>query len=156
MTIPADFALPPFRLYHAAYVCRSMEQGTRQLRATHGIQTFDFHEAVEIGVPGGFAIIDVSLGHAGIVPVEVIVPRGGLDDVYRAALPEESDSLAFHHFCSRVESDDEWRRIVELADSGAFPVPVRGSGYGTRGYVYLDTRRTLGHMLEFLYAEAGG
>ena len=153
MSSGSGLHLPPFRLYHAAYVAQDMTRGTQRLAATHGLNHFDFYNGVEIGVPGGVAIIDVALGHAGSVPIEVIVPCGGVDAVYRNALPKDDDAVAFHHFCSRVETDAEWEQVLAIAQSGQFGVPVRGSGYGARGYVYLDTRPVLGHMLEFLYEE---
>ena len=146
-------SFPPFRLYHAAYVATDMTKGTRRLSGTHGVKDFEFYENIRIEVPGGIADIDVALGQAGVMPIEVIVPRGGKDGVYRQALSSDPDAITFHHFCSLVESGEEWNQVLETIEKCRLEVLVRGSGYGTRGYVYIDTRPTLGHIVEFLYRE---
>jgi hypothetical protein len=140
---------PPFRLIHAAYVASDLDRGQQRMSQTHGVETFERFENIEVLVPGGAALIDFVLGDANGTPVEVITPRGGQDAVYRQSLSADPDALVFHHFASRVTAA-EWRDLMATIEANGLPTPVLGSAGEVR-YVYVDLRPTLGHMFEFIH-----
>jgi catechol 2,3-dioxygenase-like lactoylglutathione lyase family enzyme len=145
------FRLPPFRLIHAAYVTHDLERGKRRLAAMFGAKEATVYPEIEIGVPGGVATIGFAVADSNGTQVEVIQPLGGKDEVYRQALPADPDDIAFHHFATRVESEDEWQLVMDASRCHGLEIVVDGGEeYGSR-YAYLDTRAQLGHMLEFMW-----
>jgi hypothetical protein len=147
--------LPPFRMIHAAYVTADLEAGKRRLTAISGVEQFTIYTGVAIDVPGGQAIIDFAIAQANGTTLEAIRPAGGLDRVYRQALPPDPADVAFHHFATRLESAEEWESVREQAARHGIDVPVFGDAAGGTRYIYLDLRPQLGHMLEYIWSEDG-
>lgn len=143
--------LPPFRLVHAAYVTHDLEFGKRRLAAMFGVKECMIYPELDIGVPGGTAKIGFAVAVSHGMQLEVIQPLGDMDGVYRQALPDDPADIVFHHFASKVESEDEWQMVLDAAQNHGFEVVVDGGQeFGSR-YIYLDTRAQLGHMLEFIW-----
>jgi hypothetical protein len=143
--------LPPFRIIHADYVTSDLEAGKRRLEAMYGVSAFTGYDGIAIEVPGGQAIIDFVVADAGGWALEAICPAGGKDHVYRQLLPDDPDDIAFHHFATRIESRTEWDMVEEAARDHGIDVPVLGHAEEGPNYIYLDVRRQLGHMLEFIW-----
>jgi hypothetical protein len=145
-----EIRLPPFRLIHAAYVTGDLRSGMRRLAGMFGIEEFMVYPTGAVGVPGGQAMLDVAIADANGAAVEVIQPVGGMDDVYRRALPADPTDIAFHHVASRIADQAEWDMVMEAIDRHGLDVLVRGDDDGF-SYVYIDTRKQLGHLLEFIW-----
>jgi hypothetical protein len=155
----SELRLPPFRIIHAAYVTGDIERGKRRLAQMFGVREVKRYPRNGVQVPGGEAVIDVAIADAGGTAVEVIQPVGGLDDVYRRAVPTDPAEIAFHHYASRIKDQSEWDMVMGAIDQHGFDTPVRGEAPGVK-YVYIDTRKNLGHILEYIWftapeAEAG-
>lgn len=143
--------LPPFRLIHAAYVTHDLEAGKRRLGAMFGVKECTVYPEIDVGVPGGVAKIGFALATSHGTDLEVLQPLGEKDHVYRQALPDDPADIAFHHFASRVDNEAEWQLVVDASVNHGLEVVVDGGReYGAR-YMYLDTRKHLGHMLEFIW-----
>ena len=150
-----DLQLPPFRMIHAAYVTADLEAGKRRLTAISGVEEFTILTGVPIEVQGGQANIDFAVAQANGTTLEAIRPAGGLDKVYRQALPPDPADIAFHHFATRLESAEEWAMVREQAKRHGIDVPVFADAVGGTRYIYLDLRPQLGHMLEYIWSEDG-
>lgn len=152
----SDLQLPPFRLIHAAYVTHDIEAGKRRLGALFGVTEFKEYPEIPVKVPGGVAMIGFALANSNGTNLEVIRPIGGEDHVYRQALPADPADIAFHHFATGIESEAEWKMVKDAADRHGFDVPVYSGEDATPPYIYLDTRKQLGHMLEFIWGSLEG
>jgi catechol 2,3-dioxygenase-like lactoylglutathione lyase family enzyme len=142
--------LPPFRLIHAAYVTHDLEAGKRKLAEMFGMKEVSVYPEIEVSVPGGAAKIAFAVGDSNGMLLEVIQPLGGEDTVYRQVLPDDPADIAFHHYATRVDGEDEWQLVMDAAQDHGLEIVVNGGEeYGSR-YLYLDTRAHLGHMLEFM------
>ena len=119
------------------------------------MQEFTIYTGIAIQVPGGEAIIDFAVANANGTMLEAIRPAGGLDRVYRQALPADPADIAFHHFATRLESAEEWAQVREEAERHGIGVPVFCDAAGGTRYIYLDLRPQLGHMLEYIWSEDG-
>ena len=142
--------LPPFRIIHAAYVTSDLEAGKRRLEAMYGVCAFTGYDGIPIEVPGGQAIIDFVVADVGGWALEAICPAGGKDQVYRQLLPADPDDIAFHHFATRIENRAEWDMVEQAAAANGIDTPVLGHAEEGSSYIYLDLRRQIGHMLEFI------
>jgi hypothetical protein len=150
--------LPQLRIEHAAYVTRDLERGMARLTAMFGVGNFTVYPEMAIPTPQGEALITFAMGAVNGMPLEVIEPRGANDEVFRQCLPNDPDDIRLHHYASAVKSEYEWKMVLDAVDNHGFATPVRGENpaYGMT-WTYLDTRRQLGHMLEFIWHdEAAG
>ena len=146
----AELRLPPFRMIHAAYVTPDLEQGKRRLAAMYGVRQFKVIRQAPIEVPGGVAMIDFAVAEANGTCFEAINPTGGQDAVYRNALPDDPSTIAFHHFASRIMNQSEWDMVLEAVEENDIEVFVYGDSDDLK-YIYLDLRRQLGHILEYIW-----
>lgn len=146
----SDMRLPPFRLIHAAYVTPDLEAGKRRLAAMYGIRQFKIYRDAGIEVPGGIANIDFALAVLDNFAFEAIHPKGGQDAVYRNALPSDPNDIAFHHFATRITSQQEWDCVLEARDKHGLDMLVYGDSDSLK-YIYLDMRPHIGHILEYIW-----
>lgn len=141
--------LPPFRLIHIAYVTDDLESANASLSSTFGLDKAQIVRDTEIAIPGSSARIDFIVGDAHGTAMEAIMPIGGADTVYRDGVSKASD-VRFHHFASRVESQDEWELLLSTIKKRNLEVVVDGDVSGTK-YLYIDTRKHLGHYIEYIW-----
>ena len=136
-------------IFQIAYVTRNIDKAMANFRAQADIRTEYYTEAeMVVKTPTGPCTMHVKLAFmwVGDFHYELIEPISGLEDIYAAALPQD-DSLAFHHTCVRVFDWDKFRRDVEKQP---YPIAFEG-GNGPNYFLYLDARKTLGHLLEYAY-----
>ena len=88
-------------------------------------------------------------------PFEVIEPRGGDDEAYAQALPNNPDDIRLHHYGSTIKDEWEWRMVLAAIEEHNISTPVRNLDPppGRSRAVYLDTREQLGHMIEFIWSK---
>jgi hypothetical protein len=118
-----------------------------------GADQFSVVRDCEVSVPGGAAKCHFASLRLGGMAVVVIQPAGGDNGVHRDALPVAEAQLRLHHVSSRVDAAKEWDAVVTAAREHGLEVPVRGEMAGAH-HVYLDTRRSAGHILEFIWFDA--
>jgi len=147
--------LPKFRLLHAAYVTHDLELGKKRLGEMFGVSEFEVGLGLPVGVPGGIAKIDYAIADCDGTIIEAIQPAGGQDGVYRDALAADPDDIVFHHFASRIETDAEWDALMDSIARNKLEVLVRDSTDNGVDFLYVDTRRWLGHYLEYIYFRDG-
>ena len=148
----SDLRLPPFRHLHTAYVTSDLELGQRRLTSLFGAQDFTVYPEMGVTIPGGGeARFTFALTTVNGIDLEVIQPLGGQDDVYRRALPDDPADIAFHHFASAIHSESEWEMVLNAARNPAVDVLVHGGEEYNLHYIYLDTRKQLGHIIEFIW-----
>lgn len=136
--------------FQNAFVTRNRDAAVELLRRQYGLDDFIFFEPnMDMLTPDGprRSISRVAMAWAGGLQVEVIEPVGGEIDVYSAFLPADQ-GLRHHHICMRTF---DWDALLQtLADKG-WPIAFEGHMDGLK-FVYVDTRRELGHYLEYLWA----
>jgi hypothetical protein len=136
-------------IFQIAYVTRNIDKAMTNFRAQADIRTEYYHEAeMPVKTPNGTSVMHVKLAFmwVGDFQYELIEPISGLEDIFACALPQD-DSLRFHHTCVRVDDWDKFRRDVE---NMPYPIAFEG-GSGPNYFLYLDARKTLGHLLEYAY-----
>jgi Glyoxalase/Bleomycin resistance protein/Dioxygenase superfamily len=148
----SDLRLPPFRHLHTAYVTHDLELGQRRLTSLFGAEDFTVYSEMGVSIPGGGeARFTFALTTVNGISLEVIQPLGGEDNVYRQALPDDTADIALHHFASAIHDEGEWDMLMNAVRSQAIEVLVQGGEEYNLHYIYLDTRRQLGHILEFIW-----
>ena len=144
--------------FQNAYVTHDVERGLDILRRRYGVDApaMRFDPDMTLKTPDGHkaAKVRVALIWIGMLQVELIQPVSGHVGAYLDVLPADPDDagLRFHHVC--VRRDDLDAMQAEIDASGlprAFEAAYPG-GY----FVYLDTRPTLGHYLEYAWATPEG
>lgn len=144
--------LPPFRHLHTAYVTHDLELGQRRLKSLFGAEDFTVYPEMGVTIPGGNeARFAFALTTVNGVSLEVIQPLGGNDHIYRQALPDDPEDIALHHFASAIHDEREWEMLMNAVRSQEIEVLVEGGEEYNLHYIYLDTRRYLGHVLEFIW-----
>lgn len=136
-------------IFQIAYVTRNIDSAMSRFRAQADIRTEYYTEAEQVvKTPAGPREMHMKLAFmwVGDFQYELIEPIKGLEDIYAVTLPAD-DSLRFHHTCVRVADWDKFRREVE---NQPYPIAFEGGG-GPNFFLYLDARKTLGHLLEFAY-----
>jgi hypothetical protein len=142
--------LPLNKFFQLAYITRNLETGVAMLRERYGIGEaliFEPNTVVQTAWGTGLSSVRAALAWTGALQIELIQPVSGLIDVYRPYMPKD-DSLVFHHVAVRT---DDWDGLLEEIQRQNITVAYRGSVEGLN-YIYLDTRQTLGHYLEYIWA----
>lgn len=138
-------------LYQIAYVSTDLEAGMRQLAAVHGIDRF----RVKHDVPSSTGMPDMVMHQAhvfiGPVQIELIQPAGGDDALYRDVCAADPAAIRHHHFGMWVDDPVEYRRIPGTLAQQQIPITFQMSIPEVGGAIYADTRRTLGHYLEYVH-----
>ena len=150
----------PFGFFQVAYVTTELERAIRELGALYGPQRFQVNRGVEIETSAGTARADFALAFVGQQQLELIQPTGGADGAYRDVLPKDTYGTCLHHFGRLITEASEWDSVRASVLASGYPTPVGGTfcqnGVPLMHYVYADTRRQLGHYLEFMYRTEAG
>jgi hypothetical protein len=142
------------RHYQNAYVTRDLDGAMQLLGQQYGLSNFIvFEPDMILKTPGGErpAKVKAALAWSGGLQIELIEPVSGFVDPYLAYLPPATASAAarLHHIALRRDDLDEMRE--EISRLG-LPLAFEGSVPGLI-FVYLDGRETLGHYVEYVWAE---
>ena len=150
----------PFNFFQIAYVTSDLERAARVLGASYGIGNFQVNRDVPIETTTGTARAHFALAFIGSQQLEIIQPAGGADGAYRDELPSEGFGMRMHHAGSLVTDAAEWESIRASVIASGHATPVGGvfsyEGVPLMHYLYADTRRLLGHYLEFMYQTEAG
>jgi len=138
------------------YITADIDKAVAAFAATN--DTGPFHMLRHNMVPhaqGGFAETHVALAWIGNMQIEIIQPLGGRDEIYRDYLPKDGADMAFHHFCVRAATWEEFAdRKAHFQALGCEIGFARESGpYRT---FYADTRKMFGHFVEYVWLEDEG
>ena len=137
-----------------AWVSNDFDRALGELRGRLGIERFlelrDLPYMVR--ADGAEAVCHVALAYSGGLQIELIEPRGGLDGVYRDALPEDGGfALRFHHFAQALPSQEALEDMRGAAAQD-WAIPVEGSHPNGMTYFYADLRPLLGHYVEYTWS----
>jgi hypothetical protein len=137
--------------YQNGYVTRNLDKAMEVFKRQYGVENFFVHEGpTPIKTPAGETFMDmrIAMGWVGHLQYELIQPVSGYVDCYREALPDD-DSVRFHHICMRVPN---WEAFRNEVDQKGLKVVHEGGMPGKLQFIYLDTRATLGHYLEYTWS----
>ena len=140
-------------VFQICYVATDIEKAVDTFRAVN--QTGPFYMIRDNAVPhsqGGSALTHVAIAWIGNTQMEIIQPLGGRDEIYRDYLPTDGSVMAFHHFCVRAATWDEFAgRKAFFENLGCEIGFARETGpYRT---FYADTRKQFGHFIEYVWIE---
>lgn len=143
-------ALPPVQIVQNAYVVADMELACLRMHDVYGIGPFlqiPRHTMVGVdlsGVPATEPIeIEVAFTQAGELNIELIYQHSNGPSAFRDSVPAGASGL---HHVATFAADYHAARQAYL-DRG-YEVVMEMSGFGDYQICYVDTRPTLGHMLE--------
>lgn len=140
-----------------AYVTNDFDAALAAFGENAGIDRFFEQRNFDVHVrPGQTAKLDIALAYAGGVQIEVIHPVGGAIEIYRDVLEEPGFCLRLHHQGQLVSSVEEIYQLQQTARERGFPIVLdSGDALGDRvRYFYADTRKFIGHYIEYLYYDA--
>lgn len=150
----------PFEPFQIGYVTTDLDRATRELGALYGAERFQVNRGAEIETPTGPARADFALAFVGTRQLEIIRPAGGADGAYRNALPADGYATRLHHLGRLITDEREWEGVRAAVLASGYDTPIGGifryEGVALMHYLYADTRRDLGHMLEFMYRTEAG
>lgn len=139
------------RHYQNAYVTRDVDRAVAAFRESADIRTLlETQVSVDLWTPQGEGqgVQKLAFIWVGDMQYELIQPiEGDVLSLYRDALPAD-DGLAFHHVCQRV---DDWGALMARVDRQSCPVVLKGGTPGMLEFLYLDTRKWLGHYTEYVW-----
>lgn len=147
---------PAFGSFHqVAWVTNDLDRSLALFKDVYGIPSFlvmepEF-EAV-VGGKKGMMHLRIALAKVDGVEFELIEPIGGIDAIYRDALPADgSYANVFHHVCVKVNGTlDDWERhLAELHPDR--PICLDGGNSPAARFVYTDDRALLGHYVEHVW-----
>lgn len=147
-----DAPTPFSRAFQLAYVTRDMDRAMATIAREHGVTDFTAIPAgaLELRIPAhATASLDVRVAWVGTWQIELIQPLAGTVEIYKAALPANGGSLAFHHVAISVPGDrTAWDRFrAGIPDDR---IAIEGGREEMR-FIYTDERDTLGHYLEYVW-----
>lgn len=143
--------------YQNAYVTHDLEWAVDHVSETFGLEDWArFEVEFPVETPEGERLQATKVASAwgGHLQIELIEPVSGYIDPFMAFLPADKSvrSLTFHHFAQRRESLEEIE--AEIARMG-LPIACKG-GIPDLIYTYIDTRPSLGHFSELVWATPAG
>ena len=143
--------------YQNAYVTHDLDKAKALLTERYGLTDYvTFEPDMILKTPDGDkpSAVRAAFGWAGGLQIELIQPVSGFVDHYTPFLPsDKSDATPrFHHMAVRRDDLDQMR--AEIGRLGV-PLAFEGSVPGLV-FIYLDARATLGHYLEYIWADKAG
>ena len=162
MSLPAPLraVMPLFNFFQLAYVVDDIDRGTDEMTRLYGIDRFRVSREVAIQTADGSAQLHFALAFVGALQIELIQPAGGADGAYRSALSSRSTAAQLHHVGHLIRSERNWRAAQRAIGQSGLSVPVSGTfahaNIALMHYAYVDTRASLGHLLEFMYQTTAG
>lgn len=156
---PVQFPYPTglSNLMQVAWVTPNLDRTMDQFGQRYGIPEFF---ATEVTFPAryfdetGDISIRMALANIDNMQIELIQPAGGLDRIYRDALPRDgSHANVFHHVCVKVNGDlSNWNAHIARTEEKT-PVRYTGDPGPDVRFAYTDERANLGIWLEHVWYE---
>lgn len=138
--------------FQSAWIVQDLDEAVDRWLRTMRVGPFFVMRDVEVGdfryrgSPGSIKF-SAALAQAGSMQIELIQQHGSEPSAYRDSVPEGEEG--FHHFGVMV-SDYE----AELAFYTSQGIAVASDGtFGDMKYAYVDTRKQIGFMTEFVEAK---
>jgi hypothetical protein len=139
------------RHYQNAYVTRNVDKAVAGFKQYADLRALmEIEVAVQMWTPRGEGrgVQKLAFAWVGDLNYELIEPKeGDALAIYRDALPTD-DRLVFHHVCHLV---DDFDALMARVEKQPFPVVLKGGSPGMLEFVYVDTRRWLGHYTEYVW-----
>lgn len=139
------------RHYQNAYVTRNVDKAVSEFEQRADIRLLmETQVSVNLWTPQGEGVGVQKLAFVwiGDTQIELIQPiDGDVLALYRDALPVD-DSLQFHHICHLV---NDWEALMARVERQPCPIVLKGGTPGVLEFLYLDTRRWLGHYTEYVW-----
>src|SRR5579862_3715560 len=138
-----------------AWVTNDIDQAVALFRERHDTGAFAIIRNLEASLADDrTARMNLAVAGAGGIDIELIEPLGGDDGVWREILRGDGGfEMHFHHHAQFVSSRTDLDRLKADGIAQGFPVSVAGRSTEGPGFFYLDCRATIGHHVEYLYAE---
>jgi hypothetical protein len=153
MTAPPLSDYFPFAdIIQYGFVARDLDEAMAIFAARYGITRFASNRGsvVQVMGEGVTAELDSALALVGRLEIEILVPRGGHDHVYRDALSPAGPPVVLHHLAQRAATPAAFDRAAAGARAQGLQIALRGELHGIR-YLYVDCRAVSGHYIEHLY-----
>ncbi|MFT4053063.1 MAG: hypothetical protein QM681_01055 [Novosphingobium sp.] len=153
------------QLVQMSYATRDMDAAIAYAEARLGItdvhrseseiEVLSYGEHRRLGVKS--AITNVA-GPGGLRQFEIIEPVSGVTGIYTDAVDLSARVLAFHHIGVAVPGPyAEWETLIDdvraSGDALALQFPAELSAEARLCFCYVDTRATIGHFTEYLWAD---
>ena len=135
--------------FQMAYITRDFEKAMATFKEHHGVDDFivlSIDPEVQTKWGSGKLYANVALGWVDNLQIELIEPKGGLDNLYTEGLPG-GDVPHLHHVCMRVP---DWNAFKAEAEREGWPIVCEGGVPGVN-FAYIDARDRLGHYVEYMW-----
>ncbi len=142
--------LPGF--FQIGYVSNDLDRAQRLLGEQFGIE--NFHQMLDLDFDEKTRIC-IATAYVGETMIEIITPTGTGEDIYSMHLPSNEDFVIRHHHYGHLYTrEEDWLHVQSMIRK--HPVVYHSEMEGLIEAVYIDTRSTLGHYLEYIYATPAG
>ena len=144
--------LPGF--FQIAYVTNDLDRAMRTFDKQFGVKHF-------FQIPNApydaETQVSIATAYIGDVMIEIIEPHGPGTTIYDAMLPSGDEfTIRHHHMGHLFEREEDLQRVVDIAAAKGQSIAYEGGVEGVLKAVYLDTRESLGHYLEYIYCTPTG
>ena len=150
---------PFFRAhFQNAYVTHDMDKCCAEIDRRFGkTDWIIFEPDMILHAPDGDleSSVRVALGWQGSHQLEIIQPVKGYLDHYMPVMREDKTDWrpVFHHVAVRRDDPAEMRREIEEM---GFPVMFESEVGDLMTFIYIDARETVGHCIEYIWANEEG
>lgn len=144
--------------YQNAYVTHDLDSAMALIGERYGERDWiRYDPEMTIRTPDGKrqSSVRVALAWYGGLQIELIEPVAGHNAHYECLLPaDRSDAVPrFHHMAMRRDDEAAMRAETELL---GLPLAFEGDVPDAMVFIYLDARQTMGHFLEYVWANEAG
>lgn len=143
--------------FQTAYVTNDMDQARQVFADEYAVKDFFFMQnQMEVTTPSGVELCELKIAMANVdgLQVELIEPVSGAGSrLYSEVLPASGFGMVFHHLGFLLPGlDDEalWQEFRSQVGNARYPIAIEGD-MGVARFLYLDTRRDLGHYSEYIW-----
>lgn len=139
------------QFFQMAYVARDMDAALAVFGSRFGVR--HFHRTQDLTVQldnGASAQFHLALAYVGLMQLEIIQPLAGEVDVFRRSLGPDGSSMAIHHVCYDVDSDQDLEDVLAGHRQTGLDVLFEGRRAGRSRFAFVDTRAQFGYMLEYV------
>jgi hypothetical protein len=147
-------------LFQMSYITRDMDAAVAHCEKELGITNFTVGEATAPVLSGGKVqdlTLNTAIANIGRHQFEILQPLSGPTHVYTDAVDLNAHIINFHHIAIAVRGGyDQFQKLLaEVRASGdeiAFlHPPVDQDEEPMVAFIYVDTRKRLGHHTEYLW-----
>lgn len=143
------------RFFQVCYVTNDLARAREVLAERHGVLRMQVLTDMEMPSEPG-TVVDLGGAFVGDTMVELIHPKSGRGTLYHDWVAEDRFQLRLHHLGHLIKDADEWAALCVAIEHGREKVASKGHFGDLLEYVYVDTRESLGHYLEYVYCKPAG